>query len=47
MRNKKLKMKLGQLQEKTSKASLQVSADLSNDCKSIILETNQRKIYAS
>ena len=40
-------MKLGQLQEKISKASLPVSADLSNDCKSIILETNQRKIYAS
>ena len=47
MRNKKLKMKLGQLQEKISKASLPVSADLSNDFKSIILETDQRKIYPS
>ena len=32
MRNKKLKMKLGQLQEQISKAFLPVSADLSNDC---------------
>ena len=47
MRNKKLTMKLGQLQEEISKAYLPVSADLSNDCKSIILETKQRKIYAS
>ena len=37
-------MKLGQLQEEISKASLPVSADLSNDLKSIILETDQRKI---
>ena len=37
-------MKLGQLQEEISKASLPVSADLSNDFKSIILETDQRKI---
>ena len=46
MRNKELKMKLGQLQEEISKASLPVSADL---CyfKSIILETDQRKIYPS
>ena len=44
MRNKELKMKLGQLQEEISKASLPVSADLSNDFKSIILETDQRKI---
>ena len=36
-------MKLGQLQEEISKASLPVSADLSNDFKSIILETDQRK----
>ena len=43
MENKELKMKLGQLQEEISKASLPVSADLSNDFKSIILETNQRK----
>ena len=47
MRNKKLKMKLGQLQEEISKASLQVSADLCNNYKSIILETDQRKIYPS
>ena len=37
------KMKLGQLQEEISKASLPVSGDLSNDFKSIILETDQRK----
>ena len=41
---KELKMKLGQLQEEISKASLPVSADLSNDFKSIIFETDQRKI---
>ena len=35
-------MKFGQLQEKISKASLPVSADLSNDFKSIILETDQK-----
>ena len=46
-RNKELKMKLGQLQEKTSKASLPVSADLCNNFKSIILETEQRKMYTS
>ena len=33
-------MKLGQLQEEISKASLPVIADLSNDFKSIILETD-------
>ena len=38
-------MKLEQLQEEISKASLPVSADLSNDLKSIILVTEQRKIY--
>ena len=37
-------MKLGQLQEEISKASLPVSADLSNDFKSIIFETDQIKI---
>ena len=37
-------MRLGQLEEKISKASLPVSADLSNDFKSIIFETDQRKI---
>ena len=40
MENKELKMKLGQI----SKASLPVSADLSNDFRSIILETYQKKI---
>ena len=44
MRNKELKMKLGQLQDEISKASLPVSADLCNNFKSIILETDQRKI---
>ena len=44
MENKELEMKLGQLQEEISKASLPISADLSNDFKSIILETDQRKI---
>ena len=36
-------MKLGQLQEKTSKASWPVSADLRNNFKSIISQTDQRK----
>ena len=41
-------MKLRQLQEEISKASLPVSADyLSNEFKSIVLETDQRKIYPS
>ena len=44
MGNKELKMKLGQLHEEISKASLPVSADLSNDFKSIILETGRRKL---
>ena len=43
-KQKELKMKLGQLQEEISKTSLPVSADLSNDLKSIIFETDQRKI---
>ena len=47
LRNKELKMKLDQLQEEISKASLPVSADLCNNYKSIILETEQRKIYPS
>ena len=47
MRNKELKLKLGQLHEEISKASLPVSADLHNKYKSIILETDQRKIYPS
>ena len=42
-----LEMKLGQLQEEISKAYLPVSADLCNNYKSIILETDQRKIYPS
>ena len=40
-------MKPGQRQEEITKASLPVSADLSNDLKSIILETDQRNIYSS
>ena len=47
MRNKELKKKLGQLQKEISKASLPVSADLCNIFKSIILETDQIKIYPS
>ena len=43
-KQKELKMKLGQLQEEISKASLPVRADLSNDFKSIIFETDQRNI---
>ena len=43
-KKKELKMKFGQLQEEISKASLPVSADLSNDFKSIIFKTDQRKI---
>ena len=42
-----LKMKPDQLQEEISKASLPVSADLCNNYKSIILETDQRNIYPS
>ena len=40
-KQKELKVKLGQLQEEISKASLSVSADLSNDFKLIIFETKQ------
>ena len=47
MRNKELKMKLGQLQEETSKAPLPVSTDLSISFKYIMLKTDQRKIYPS
>ena len=47
IRNKELNMKLGQLQEEISKVSLPVSVDLCNSFKSIILETDQRKIYPS
>ena len=41
IRNNDLKMKLGQVQEEISKIFLTVRADLSNDFKSIILETDQ------
>ena len=47
MRKKELKMKLGQIIAEISKESLPVSADLCNNYKSIILETDQRKIYPS
>ena len=43
-KQKELKMRLGQLEEEMSKAPLPVSADLSNDFKSIIFETDQIKI---
>ena len=39
-----MNLKLGQLQEEISKASLSVSADLSNDFKLIIFETDQINI---
>ena len=44
MKIKELKMKPGRLQKEISKASLPVSADLSNDFTSVILEIDQRKI---
>ena len=44
MRNKELKMKLGQLQDEISKASLPVSDYLFNNFKSIIFETDQKKV---
>ena len=44
MRNKEVKMKLGQLQDEISKVSLPVSTDLTNELKSIILETEHRKM---
>ena len=47
MKTKNLITKLGQLQEEITKAYLPVSVDLSNDFTSIILETDQRKIYPS
>ena len=46
-KQKELKMKLRQLQEEISKAYLPVSADLSNDFKSIILETTKEKFHPS
>ena len=47
MKTKNLIIKFGQLQEEISKASLPVSADLSNDFTSINLETDEIKIYPS
>ena len=46
MRDKEFQMKLGQLQEEIPKASLPVSADLSNDFKLIIFETEQINMSA-
>ena len=43
-KQKELKMKLGQLQQEISNAPLPVSANLSDDFKSIIFETDQIKI---
>ena len=43
-KQKEFKMRLGQLEEEIPKAPLPVSADLSNDFKLIIFETDQRKI---
>ena len=43
-KQKELKMKLRRLEVEISKASLPVSADLSNNFKSIIFETDKRKI---
>ena len=40
-------MKLGQLQEEISKASLPVSADLSNDFKSTISKLTKEKFHPS
>ena len=40
-------MKLGQLHEEISKVSLPVRANLSKEFTSVILETDQRKIYPS
>ena len=47
MKRKNLMMKLGQLQEEITKASLPVNADLRKDFTSIILGTDQKKIYPS
>ena len=43
-KQKELKMKLEQFQQEISNAPLPVSANLSNDFKSIIFETDQIKI---
>ena len=47
MRNKELKNEAWTTSRGIPKASLPVSADLSNDFKSIILETDQRKVCPS
>ena len=47
MKRKNFIMKLRQIQDEITKTSLPVNADLSNDFTSIILETNQIKIYPS
>ena len=47
MRKKELKIKLAQHHKEISEASLSVSADLSNEFPSIILEPDQRKTYSS
>ena len=44
MENKELKMKRGKLQDEISRGSLPIKSNLSNDFKSNIFETNQRKI---
>ena len=51
MRNKELKIEAWTTSkaeiEEISKASLPVSADLNNEFASIVLKTDQRKIYPS
>ena len=47
MRNKELKNEAWTTSRGISKASLPVSADLSNEFTVIILETDRRKIYSS
>ena len=47
MKTKDLIVKLGQLKEEITKTSLPVDADLTNNSASVILETDQRKIYPS
>ena len=47
MKTQNFIMKLGQLQQEITKASLPVSVDLSNGFTSIILEIDRRKLYPS
>ena len=47
MRNKELKNEAWTTSRGISKASLPVSADLSNEFTAIILETDRRKTYSS